>query len=106
MNVLLNGSAVLEPSVLSSEWVTVAGVLLRQVTFRYESIAPAAAALILAPGTDPAGVNVTFLDPSTNANATLLLVCYTAEISAVLDRAGAILYAPLVLTLRAVPPGP
>ncbi len=106
MNVLLNGSAVQEPSVLSAEWVTSAGVLLRQVTLQYDSITPAAAALVLAPGTNPAGVNVTFLDPVTNANATLLLVCYTASVSAVLERAGSILYAPLILSLRAVPPGP
>lgn len=106
MNVLLNGNAVLEPSVLSSEWVTVAGVLLRQVTLRYDSIAPTAAALILGPGSNPAGVNVTFLDPSANSNATLLLVCCSASITAVFDRSGVITYAPLLLTLRAVPPGP
>ncbi len=106
MNVLMNGTAIPEPASLTSEWVTVAGVVLRQVTLHYDFVSAANAALVLGPGTALAGVNLTFLDPKTNANATLALLVYTASVVAVLDRSGTIAYVPLTLTLREVPPAP
>ena len=106
MNVLMNGTAIPEPLTLTSEWVTVAGVLLRQVVLSYEFSNAPNAALVLGPGCAPAGVNLTFLDPMSNANVTLALLVYSASISAALDRSGVVYYAPLVITLRQVPPGP
>ena len=62
----------MEPSVLSSEWVTVAGVLLTGHARAMKFHSPPRRA-DFGSGSNPAGVNVTFLDPSAN-QTTLLLV--------------------------------
>ena len=100
MNLLLNGTAIPAPFSLTSSWVTVSGQLLRQERLYYPSAPAATAAAVLAPCVNPAGVNLTFTDPATNAPATLVFHCVEATAEAERDNAGAIHYAPLSVTLR------
>ena len=100
MNILFNGTAIPEPAGLSSEWVTVSGTLLRQVTLRYEYATAAQASAILGVGSGTAPFNLSYLSPAANANVTFLVKCYSAEAAVLREASGAVAYAPIILTLR------
>ena len=100
MTILFNGVAVPEPTELISEWVTVNGVLLKQVVLKYNHATAAQAVSILGAGAGGSQFNLSYLSPATNANVTCLVKCYSAEAVVLREASGAVSYAPIILTLR------
>ena len=105
MNILINGVLVAEPDNLISEWVTVAvdDLVYRQVKLTWEKPTPAQAAVILTAAT-AANTSISYLNPVNNANITLPVKIYAAQITVLREASGAVYYSPLSLTLREVIP--
>lgn len=101
MNILLNGTAIPEPAALATEWVTVAGVLHRQVTMAWSVLTAVQAASILGPAS-AASVSLSWVCPAANLNASMAVKIYSASCPVLREASGALTYAPLTITFREV----
>lgn len=102
MNILINNIAVPVPSILETAWLPDAsGTLLREITLVYNH-ATAAEAAILVNNAIKTDVPLSYINPATNANASLIVNCVNATMQVLRESYGVISYAPIKLILREV----
>jgi len=102
MNIIVNGVILPEPATALTEWITVAGQKLRQLTISYDFASATDAKIVLENAIKDPPLNLTYITPHTNNNQTFPVQCHAAAAHVLREHNGALQYAPLLVTLREV----
>ncbi len=99
MTFKLNGTAVAEPTALTSEWVVAGAALTRQFTLKYDALNGAALKAILSRLTG-ATATMNLRDPLTDAQGDVTVKAVSLACPAVVERDGETWYSPCVFTVK------
>lgn len=103
MTFKLNGVSHKAPSNIQTEWITVSGALIRQLTFSYQSLSGAELSPILSAMLPAAGCDITYLNPWTNAEHTLVKAKpWSVSALTAAEQNGVMYYAPVAIVMRYV----